>query len=908
MVLSKFKVNAFFITLFFIIVFTLSTNGSVAQQTNKNKKLKFLYDTARVLYRSSNYPEAKKYFTKILEIKKTIANDTTPKYFKVYNWLGLTYKKQGYLKKAGEYYKLALENTNNSYMQSLINNNIANVYVAIGDYNRALIYYQNGLRIFEKSTSDDKYKSIVINYHNQATILSKMHKHNQAIIKLLKSIEISKQNNLPIRGETYVSLGLMHTRQDSITKANLYYNKAMQFYKKRKDNTLKAFAYINYSGFLSRTKEYQKSESLYKKAFKILRTSFNEKHPYLILCFKDFSSLYYRMGNYKQALHYYQQALIRKVYSFNDTCIYTNPTNALPDLDLINILKYKSLSFKKLANHENKIKNLKAALNTLELTVGYIEKLRTGYLYENTKLELASKEHSTYLSIIDIAYTLYKTLGNPHYAHIAFKYAELSKYSVLRELQNEEMSRSIAGIPDSIWHTETKLKRQISSIRMQIVPETRLDNPDKSKLENYNKQLFASMQKLDNLIQHLETQYPNYYKQKYSNKTISIDSLQKSITKNDVAIEYTLTKDKLYSFVITKDTFLLDKQTADSSFLAKLDFYTKVLHRPHSSDYYKYRNAAYNVYSKLIHPFDSLLANKNLLIIPDDKLSLISFDALIDKPYSSEDIPDYRTESYLIRKHAISYAYSATLYANSLTKQPKKHLKFMGIAPSYEYSRDSLRHLPLGLKNVKQIAALTLGKSLTGKKATKSNFKKHYSQYDIFCFYAHGLEDTINPANSKLCLYNSMDTTNDNHLHAWEIFNLQLKAQLVVLVSCYSGAGKLYKGEGVMSIGRSFINAGSKSLIMSLWMASYEPSIKISRSFYWNLLKGMRKDKALQLAKLKYLDESISYTSPPRFWAGLNLIGNNTPLYHNFILKRIILILVSLSILIIIILRIRKFF
>ncbi|HAF29516.1 MAG TPA: hypothetical protein DCG75_10755 [Bacteroidales bacterium] len=878
-----------------------------AQQMPDTNYIKILYDSTKVFYANGDYNNAIDDLNKIILLKRKIPNDINPEYFKVFNRMGLVYKQKGDLHKAIDFYKKALENTSDKYILSLINDNVANVYSLTGDYLKAIFYYESTLSILEKSEDKDKYRRIANNYHNQGYAYYKLEKYDIAEKNYLQSIQIAEENQLDGIGETYYNCGLVYSKLNKLKDADYYFKKAIDSYVNDfgESHYMTAMAYMNYAVFYSKTKEYLKAEKLFGKANNIFYNTFGYRHPYTSYCLMHMGNLYYQTKNYKQALDYYQKSLISKINSFDDSLIYRNPSpKVFPDLDLLDILKAKAQAFEKLAEHEDKGKNLKAALSTLELAVGFIDQLRTSYIYESSKLQLAAKEHETYLLIIGISNSLYEISGNIKYAEIEFKYAELSKYAVLRELKNEEMSRGIAGVPDSISDNERNIKEQISGLRMQIEEESKLANPNNFKISSWNEELFGLTQKLEKLIEEVEENYPVYYKQKYSNKVVSVEQLQKEMDKKEAILEYVLGDSALYTFIITQDTFLLLKQDADSAFYTNLDFYKTVLHQDHSSNYYDYRDAAYKLYKKLIYPFEHLLQNKNLLIIPDDELQQISFDALIDKPYKESDIPDYRKESYLIRKYAISYSYSATLYTNSLKQEYRGAPKFLGIAPDYKNSKDSLRYLPLGLKQVRRLSLLTFGKSLTGNRATKNRFKKYGNQYDIIHFYAHGFEDTLNPANSKLVL-SLTDTTDDGSLYAWEVSNMQLNARLVILASCYSGSGKLSKGEGVLSIGRSFINADSKTVIMSLWLASYEPSIKISKYFYGNLFKGMRKDEALRLAKLKYIEESISYTAPPRFWAGLVIIGNNTPLYHNYFLKRAVF-LSCFIILIIVILKTRK--
>ena len=880
-----------------------------AQQLPNTTYIKILYDSTKFFYTNGDYNSAIKDLNKILLLKSKIPNDTKPEYFKVYNRLGLVYKRKGDLHRAIDFYKKALENTTDKYILSIINGNIANIYSLTGDYSKAIYYYENTMLILAKSDDKNKYRRIANNYHNQGYVYYRLGKYKLAENNYLKSIHIAEENQLGGVGETYYNCGLVYSKLNKFNEADPYYKKAIKCYIKDfgENHYMTGMAYMNYAGFYSEKGDFKKSKELYQKAYEILVNSLGDKHPYTSLCLKNIGLLYSQMNSYKQALRYLQNSIISKLYSFNDSAIYHNPTpDAFPDMDLLIILKAKAQAFEKLAEQEDKEINLKAALSTLELTVGFIEKLRTGYLYESSKLQLAAKEHETYLSIINIANTMYEISGDIYYAETAFKYSELSKYAILRELKNEEIARGIADVPDSINNNELKIKEQIGSIRMQIEEESKLESQDRFKINGWNENVFGLTQELENLMQELENNYPAYYRQKYSNEVVSLTQLQKAINKKEAVLEYVLGDSTLYTFVITKDTFLLLKQDADSVFYASLKSYKTILHSKHSSPYIEYRNVAFKLYEKLIKSVEPYLKNKNILIIPDGKMEFVAFEALIDKPYEFGDKGDYRKESYILRKYSIGYAYSATLFKNSKNKKKRKRTKFLGVAPNYIGSKDSLPHLPLGIQNVRKLAFLTLGKSLVNNNATKSNFKKNSNKYDIIHFYAHGFEDTLNPTNSKLCLSPQVDTISDSYLYAWEIYNMQLNAKLVVLASCYSGAGKLSEGEGVLSIGRSFINAGSLSVIMALWSATYESTIFELKTFYWNLLKGKRKDDALRLAKLKYLEETDPINAHPRFWASLIITGNQDALYHNFFLNKILILICIIIFLVIV--RKRKLF
>ncbi len=574
-------------------------------------------------------------------------------------------------------------------------------------------------------------------------------------------------------------------------------------------------------------------------------------------------------------------------------------------MDLLDLLKSKSNTFLKLSEIENKEINLNAALSTLELTVKFIEQLRMGYLYEDSKLILAEKEHETYLDIIEICFELMNITGNNDYINIAFKYSERSKYAILRESINEEFARNNASIPDSILKQEKTVKEQIGNIRIQLENENKLVNPDSLKQIKLKEKLFQLAQAQETIIRELEQNYPKYYKRKYENRVVGIDELKSKLSEKEAIISYELTDSNLYTFLITNKTRSFNRIKLDSMFFEHFEIYQEFLHSRAELGYVKFRIASYELYKTLIKPIESQLKGENLLIVPDSKMSLIAFESLITEPYQKQQFADYATEPYLIVKYPIGYTYSASLYFNSLQKKKRWNPKFLGFAPDYLNSRDSLDPMPLAIKNIKEISRFIRGKVFTGENATEYNLKRNYEKYGILHLYAHGNEDLENPQFSKIYLSYKNDTIEDGYLHSYEIDELNIEAELVVLASCYSGSGTINKSEGALSIGRRFLNAGNPSMMISLWTATYEPTLFELKEFYKYLVLGKRKDEALRLAKLNYLKSANPLEANPRYWSSLIIVGNQDALFKGYILSRIFFLLIIIA-LVYFILRSRK--
>lgn len=192
------------------------------------------------------------------------------------------------------------------------------------------------------------------------------------------------------------------------------------------------------------------------------------------------------------------------------------------------------------------------------------------------------------------------------------------------------------------------------------------------------------------------------------------------------------------------------------------------------------------------------------------------------------------------------------------------------------------------MDEVNAIADHFEGQFYEGATASEQLFKEYAPNYDIIHLATHAIIDDVHPMNSRLLFSlnedsvqnaNSPDeSAQDGNLYAWELYNMQLNAQMAVLSACNTGFGKLQRGEGVMSLGRAFAYAGCPSIIMSLWPAQDQATADIMVNFYQGLSAGMTKDEALQKAKLKYLENTDELFAHPFYWASFVVQGDSAPL------------------------------
>jgi CHAT domain-containing protein len=112
--------------------------------------------------------------------------------------------------------------------------------------------------------------------------------------------------------------------------------------------------------------------------------------------------------------------------------------------------------------------------------------------------------------------------------------------------------------------------------------------------------------------------------------------------------------------------------------------------------------------------------------------------------------------------------------------------------------------------------------------------------------------------------------TEDGLLQAREIQNLNLAGRTVVLSACQTASGAVLSGEGVLSLARSFFEAGAQTVIGSRWPIRDEDAAWLFEAFYRRLGEGASLSEALKEAKTL----AIQAGRPPAAWASLVLLGD----------------------------------
>jgi CHAT domain-containing protein len=467
-------------------------------------------------------------------------------------------------------------------------------------------------------------------------------------------------------------------------------------------------------------------------------------------------------------------------------------------------------------------------------------------------------------------------------------------------------AQKVSGVPDWVVKKENKLKIEIAYLSGEIYYETKQGKDrDKKRLELLEMQLSEAEEKYPKYLEYIEKSYPDYYNMKYKQKVIRCQDLQQRMADDDLLINYVLVDSFLHILVIDDDKVAYHNVPVPNRLNALVPKYIRSLKGDKPDDFLKYSNI---LYTALVKPIESYIDGQNMIFMPDGVLNYIPFELLPTNALSQslskgkKDYSMYKKIPYLIKKGPIAYNYSSTLYLEA-----KEHdfsdvpEGFMGFAPDFskvksfeltkrhqqsKYQDLLLSPLENAAIEVEMIGKLTMGDSYLGFSAKESTFKREASKYGVLHFATHGILNHKYPLYSSLVmLSDGNDGDEDGLLHTYELYNMNINAELVALSACNTGVGTIQKGEGAMSVARGFAYAGCPNIAMTLWPVSDQATQILMENFYVNLMQGMPKAKALQKAKLKFIESGSGFICVPFFWSGLILVGTPDQLHSLQILS-----------------------
>jgi CHAT domain-containing protein len=111
-------------------------------------------------------------------------------------------------------------------------------------------------------------------------------------------------------------------------------------------------------------------------------------------------------------------------------------------------------------------------------------------------------------------------------------------------------------------------------------------------------------------------------------------------------------------------------------------------------------------------------------------------------------------------------------------------------------------------------------------------------------------------------------------LRLFDIYNLRLPSELVVLSACRTGLGKESGGEGMIGLTRGFMHAGANRVVASLWNVNDLATAELMTRFYRGMLGPRRLSPSAALREAQLSLAKSPRWRAPYFWAPFALYGS----------------------------------
>jgi tetratricopeptide (TPR) repeat protein len=296
----------------------------------------------------------------------------------------------------------------------------------------------------------------------------------------------------------------------------------------------------------------------------------------------------------------------------------------------------------------------------------------------------------------------------------------------------------------------------------------------------------------------------------------------------------------------------------------------------------------------LFHPLGPMPPNVTLHVVPDGALYLVPIVTLAEQA-----MPALRPGT--IR---VAPAISALLAENTSNAKPPAHQLAIIADPIYA-SDDSrlvggpaasspfdgelltrgaaamarLERLPAAASEAKAIASLagTGVLTLTGAEAAREQLAAtDLGDFRVVHFATHAFADSVDPALATIVLsrFDAKGRPQDGALRFYEISELRLNAELVVLSACDTALGRQVAGEGPIGLSQAFMRAGARSVVATLWEVPDTSTALLMMEFYRHMLVE-RRPPAVALAAAQAALRRNPRWSDPYYWAGFQLISTS---------------------------------
>src|SRR5215213_5116236 len=639
--------------------------------------------------------------------------------------------------------------------------------------------------------------------------------------------------------------------------------------------------------------EKSKAIDFYSKALELMRQAGD--HFYTATTLTHIGVFYRGLGEHEKAFNHLNEALtLRKI---------------------IGDQKGIATSLFQIARLERDRGNLAEARKRIEAALTLVEWLRTKVASQQLRASFFASVQQYREFYIDLLMRLHKEDPSQQLDRAAFNASETGRARSLLELLTEANTGIQHGVDPALLERKRSLCQLIAA---KAAGQMRLlsGNHTEEQATAAVKEIAALTTEYEQVQAQIRDTSPQYAALIQPVPLGVEETQQRVLDTGTLLLEYSLGEEKSFLWAVTPDslkTYELPKRAIIEPLARRVYELLTACNQSVPNETLEqrrqrleladaeYAKTAASLSRMLLGQAAGELKNKRLLIVSDGVLQFIPFAGLPDPTNST---------TALIINHEIATAPSASvvglLRQETANRKPaaKTLAVFADPVFSTNDSRVAIARLAHAAPDEKTDLARSASESGLGDlrrlrfsrqeadeivrfandelKLEAVDFKAsralatsgELGQYRIVHFATHGLINNQHPELSGivLSLVDERGRQQNGFLRLYDLYNLKLSAELVVLSACQTALGKEISGEGLVGLTRGFMYAGAPRVVASLWQIDDRASAEFMKRFYQGLLgQKLRPAAALRAAQVSM--QSDKRWHAPHYWAAFTLQG-----------------------------------
>jgi CHAT domain-containing protein len=903
---------------FGVKAYVLDTLGRANQDFGDRKKARELYNDALSLSQSigdrsgelnslinlgkasillSDFPKALELSERALRMVNELGERR--KETIVLNNLCLIHQQTGAFEKAFEMCKEAVSTargTNNRLSEANAIQNLGSIYYRTGDYQKAIDFYGQSKQIFKELGNRRGEATAITNIGWLYAVLGDLQKANDAAHQALELWRALGDQNREVI--VLNNLAVNYFQLSDYRKALEMHLQILPVRKRLNESEGTAVTLENIAQCFDSLGETQKAIEYHEQAITLLREGSEVR--LLAGALRTTGESYRLTGNHQKALEFLTEALkiFRQVGDRYNEGVALAETAYL-ERDRGNLFEAKKLIGQGLAALES----VRTSVKSQQLRATFLASAKNYYEFETDLLMRLHQQHP-----------------GDGYDAAALASSEKGRARSLLELLVESRAEIREGVDSALLAREQELRDSIAEKAEHQIRLLSAQHTDEAA-EKASKEIDALTTEYEQVLARIRETSPRYAALTQP-LPLSLKDIQTRVLDSEtLLLEYSLGEERSFLWAITQDsisTFELPKRqdievaarkvyelVTERNRVIKEETLAQRRLRVARSDE-EYQRAASVLSDMILQPAVSQLKGKRLLFVGDGVLQYVPFASLpvptagpassyrplildheiINLPSASvmaalrEEIAGRSRASKTLAVLAdpvfqnddprIGNAESGKISADAST-EAYRSAKESGLDSfvRLRFTREEANEITRLVSSDKRLEALDFAASRAN--ATSAAL----GQYQIVHFATHGLINNRHPELSGivLSLVDEKGQAQNGFLRLYEIYNLKLGADLVVLSACQTAVGQEVRGEGLLGLTRGFMYAGAPRVVATLWQVDDRATSELMKRFYQKMLgEGLRPAAALKAAQVSM--QSDKRWSSPHFWAAFTLHGD----------------------------------